>query len=297
MADLHTAIGMSRHLAAETLLISQLVQYVCLSVATSSLKRVLEIASPGESECQRLYQELAEVDLHGPFERSVQSERCFGLWAFDKARTADPAQLMSMLMGSGGDDPMLFLSLRLRPFSNPLSKVDEVFYLRSMARQVALARALGTVPVDKQAETEAHLPLYAPVTRLILPALEHIRERRDKSVTGLALAQYGLALSVYHERTGQFPASLAEVERTVGWTLPKDPFTGMDLVYQPRDTGYLLYSLGENGRDDHGQSADDHQHRTAVQDGRDNHEQNADDPARRTSPRDAPDDIAWWFGT
>jgi len=131
---------------------------------------------------------------------------------------------------------------------------------------------------------------------VLLPALERARDRRDLTLTRLALAQCGLALNVYHERTGQFPASLSKVERSVGWALPKDPFTGSDLVYQPRGNGYLLYSLGMNGRDDHGQNAEDRAHRTSSPNARDDHEQNADDPARRAASREAQDDIAWWFG-
>jgi hypothetical protein len=266
---------------------------VCLSVATNSLKRVLEVTSPDESDCQKLYQELAEVDLYSAFERSVQSERCLGLWAFDMLHS-HPESLPGFL--DTGQAAVLQLSTRLGPLGTPMTKLDEVCYLQAMARQVAIAKVRGRAPVAALSEADGRFPWYAWMSRALLPALERARDRRDKTLTGLALAQSGLALNVYHARTGQFPASLSEVEKTVGWALPKDPFTGSDLVYQPRGDGYLLYSFGVNGRDDRGQSTEDRAHRTPSQNSQDDREQNADAPARRTPSRDAQDDIAWWFG-
>ena len=36
--------------------------------------------------------------------------------------------------------------------------------------------------------------------------------------------------------------------------LPRDPFTGKDYVYRRKDTGFVVYSLGENLKDDGGTS-------------------------------------------
>ena len=39
--------------------------------------------------------------------------------------------------------------------------------------------------------------------------------------------------------------------------VPPDRFTGKPLIYRPRADGYLLYSVGVNGRDEQGRSYDD----------------------------------------
>jgi hypothetical protein len=39
--------------------------------------------------------------------------------------------------------------------------------------------------------------------------------------------------------------------------IPQDLFSGRPLIYRPADQGYLLYSVGVNGRDEQGRSFDD----------------------------------------
>ena len=39
--------------------------------------------------------------------------------------------------------------------------------------------------------------------------------------------------------------------------MPEDIFTGNDLIYKPDANGFLLYSVGINGRDDGGRSYTD----------------------------------------
>ncbi len=39
--------------------------------------------------------------------------------------------------------------------------------------------------------------------------------------------------------------------------MPQDLFSGGPLIYRPSDKGYLLYSIGVNGRDDGGQGYGD----------------------------------------
>jgi len=41
----------------------------------------------------------------------------------------------------------------------------------------------------------------------------------------------------------------------LGWKLPQDPFSGKDFVYKRQGKGFLLYSIGENLKDDGGLAA------------------------------------------
>jgi DNA-directed RNA polymerase specialized sigma24 family protein len=55
---------------------------------------------------------------------------------------------------------------------------------------------------------------------------------------------------------GRYPASLEELAPAYLPALPKDPFTGQGFLYQPTQTGYLLYSAGNDLRDSGGGPAD-----------------------------------------
>ena len=56
----------------------------------------------------------------------------------------------------------------------------------------------------------------------------------------------------YKDRFGAYPKSLDELRSKLGWKLQTDPFSGKDFVYRRQGKGFLLYSIGENLKDDGG---------------------------------------------
>jgi hypothetical protein len=73
----------------------------------------------------------------------------------------------------------------------------------------------------------------------------------------IRLIQLGFALTAYQRETGAYPASLADLAPGILGDVPLDPCSGADFVYQPSESGFLLYSLGLNLKDDNGLSDDD----------------------------------------
>lgn len=253
MADLTAVAQIARHMG-EPLLIGQLVQYACLVHTMSALERLLEGGTLNETQCRRLDALLAEMELHEPFERAMQTERCLGMWAFDFARR-DPAKL-SQLMGTGVEAVPLFLP-RLWLVGKPLLKLDEVCYLRQMGQRIALAGERRPIGRRGWAEEPPRLPQYAVVTRVFLPIFARAVERRDETLARLGLARWALALHRYQQETGSYPAAAEAAAQTLGGGLPNDPFTNRAFHYRRQGNGYLLYSVGANGRDDGGRGVND----------------------------------------
>ena len=271
--DIEAMLGIARHIRAEPILIGQLVGYSCLSMAASSERRLLEIAPPSEAECRRLDQMWAEAELYGPFERTLQTERCLGLWAFDLIRD-DPKRLAPVL---GTDAPFLLLPGQLGPLGQWLRKLDEIGYLRSIGEEIASEKRFHEAGMPDPLGDRPSFAWYAPVTYCLMPAFAAARRKRDVTVATIALARWGLAIEVYRQRTGRFPETLRDIEGSLGWRLPADPFTAGDLRYRRLGSRYLLYSLGANRRDDGGQNWHDKVHTAAG-------------PLSESQ-----DDIAWWF--
>jgi hypothetical protein len=63
-----------------------------------------------------------------------------------------------------------------------------------------------------------------------------------------------LALQIHKTENGDYPGSLAELSLTLTNGLPKDPFSGLDFIYRRETTGYLLYSIGADRKDDGGKA-------------------------------------------
>ena len=69
------------------------------------------------------------------------------------------------------------------------------------------------------------------------------------------LTRVAAALAAYRATAGAataYPARLDDLVPRCLDRLPTDPFTGGPFVYDRRGAGYLLYSIGQNGRDDGG---------------------------------------------
>ena len=137
---------------------------------------------------------------------------------------------------------------------------DEAIYLRFARRFLDLARR-PYHEVHHQLEALKRdgnrIPGYAVLSFLSFADeqgawQEPILARRDTMTAKVALAQAALAVKAYQAQTGRTPRSLSEVQKTLGWKLREDPFTGRALRYRADDKGFLIYSIGWDLRDNHG---------------------------------------------
>jgi hypothetical protein len=252
VADLEAMLRVARHIGAEPALIGQLVQYACLTAAGSALQGVLE-STPLEAEASRgLDEALAAVEVYAPFHAAMQTERAFGMWAFDLARR-NPRRLL----GEMGHDPDSGLPFRLladaRPLFEPLIKRDQLYFLRRISARITRWQERRPMdPADPLEDPEGFFPWYARISRIFDPALHGAASKRDEAAARLALARCALALDACRRQTGSYPRSLDAAQEMRGRPLPEDPFTGGPFRYRLRGDGYLLYSVGANRQDDGG---------------------------------------------
>jgi hypothetical protein len=75
----------------------------------------------------------------------------------------------------------------------------------------------------------------------------HSRAMIDSHLTPVALM-----LSAYRTEHGQYPDALHALTPKYLAAQPKDPWSNGDYRYRRQDDGYLLYSIGPNGKDDGG---------------------------------------------
>jgi hypothetical protein len=75
-----------------------------------------------------------------------------------------------------------------------------------------------------------------------------------------------LALQAYHATHHAYPATLAALAPSYLPTIPADPFgAGEALRYQRSESGYLLYSIGPDGKDNGGTPSSDGQRTSSTQ--------------------------------
>jgi hypothetical protein len=87
---------------------------------------------------------------------------------------------------------------------------------------------------------------------LLLPAADAAIYAQDRSNTVQQLTRLAAALSLYRAEFGVYPQQLNELVPGVLDVLPVDSYHHEPFSYLRTEDGYLLYSVGENGRDDGG---------------------------------------------
>lgn len=133
------------------------------------------------------------------------------------------------------------------PFGLPLRQLDHAAYLRHMA---AWARDAVTPYSAGDAPAPTDPPRYQQITGE-LPSLGPCKARRTELVAGVRLAACGLALFAVQAKEGAFPADLSGL--AAAGVNTTDPFTGKPFHYRCTDTGFVIFSVGQDLRDNGGE--------------------------------------------
>lgn len=111
----------------------------------------------------------------------------------------------------------------------------------------AAYRALKTL--DEQQAAHDQEPTYE-VNGIVIPVFSRLVLKVMHGEEFARLRQTLLALVAFRQKTGGYPSALAALPSPV----PPDIFTGRPPRYRKTSDGFLLYSVGEDGRDDGGKT-------------------------------------------
>ena len=90
-----------------------------------------------------------------------------------------------------------------------------------------------------------------------LDRVRKIQIAADRATQQESNLYLSFALAAYQSDHKNYPKSLDSLVPKYLAKVPDDLFTGKPLIYRPSEDGYLLYSLGPDGKDDQGRGKDD----------------------------------------
>ncbi len=275
LRSLETGFLVSRSFEGEPMLASQMFREMTIRMQSKALEEVLSLGTPSEKESRRLYDILSAIDLAPDRVAAMKTERLWGIWVYDSLRKPDAAVVgfMRANLNTSGAPSLLYvlqtpvdhpdrlsLPTRLLLFLwRPLSYIDENVFLDRMDK--AVADSAKSIRELSSAEPPP-LPLYA-IPRSIVAnimstdSLYRSHQGFYNGMTAIAGSRITLALAAYKARFGGYPPSLAQLRAKLGWKIPADPFSGKDFIYRREGKGYLLYSVGQNLRDDKARPTND----------------------------------------
>ncbi len=92
---------------------------------------------------------------------------------------------------------------------------------------------------------------------LMIPAARKVQQAQDRAEQVQRNLQLAFALARYQREHGRYPTKLDDLAPKYVKAIPNDLFSGQPLIYRPMEKGYLLYSVGVNGKDEEGRWYDD----------------------------------------
>jgi len=252
--------------ADEPILISQLVRYAIIAIASKTFGNILRDSQPSAQACRALADEIAKIDLVPCYVETLKGERAMGIWTFDLTRkTPDPMKTLTYLIEEAGKSQSSSAGAAShhrtpvfgRSFFRWYLASDESAYLQGMGKVIQMAprpyREQRAVLEEQEKSLEpTSLTQPQALTAILLPILSRPPVARDRAIANLGLDEIALLLKAYKAENGAYPDSLASLADFSGRPLPTDPFSGKPFVYRREKTGFLLYSWGQNLKDDGG---------------------------------------------
>jgi len=259
-----TAFLMPRSLEGNPVLITFLVQVAMLHLSAQTAEVVLSQADPSAEACLGLLTVVreAEAALRPSLRRTFEAERVVGI---------------SFMESTFGGQPIL--PKRPSPVEQPLARKQVPYWKRPMQRTLLAGVLEATAPIPALA-TEPYPQARAEMDRLnasvkelagpttptwkkvrnvgkilgvmAVPAYTRAKDEEAKAEARLDVAQVALALKLRKVEHGAYPDSLDALSPALLDEVPEDPCTGKPLVYVRQDAGFLVYSIGLNGKDDGG---------------------------------------------
>lgn len=241
-------------LAEEPLMISQLVRYAAWNALFQRLERALNLGNFADPQLAELQQTIASGERSNSLALAFIGERSGSLAVFSESR-----HQTAMLSGqwdktTSGERLKSQLAVGLMKATGLYSK-DKDFFLDSMSNFVWAAEQ----PHPERWNQNLALP--APIapnrfwvfSRMLLPALNKATKRDVEHAAKIRVTQIALAVERFRiAHANALPETLEELVPAFCTAIPHDPFAGAPVRYKKLEKGYVVYSLGADGKDDGG---------------------------------------------
>lgn len=259
MDDINAAFRVLDSLADEPILITHLVRMKCRTTVYRALERILGRRGFTETQLLELSDAFHKHEYPGSFTRALEGELCFIGDVFQMptqklismAQENDkpaPDQATQKMRGAAGTVLMKWSGFTPRDYN---------YFLEIMSNGIAATKipyperlAIGE-QLKRRVEQEPRKYLYI-YSGLHLPALNLAYLKEADDIARANIIQTVLAIERYRlTHDSIIPNQLENLIPLIP-SLPPDPYTGKPLHYKKLSSGYMLYSIGRNQKDDGG---------------------------------------------
>jgi hypothetical protein len=233
-------------------LMHRLVSISVQALAYGNAERVVNRVTLTDEQLQALSVWLESSDDIARQRQALIGERCFGADAFQ----GSARQLASHVMGSAKIMTLIIVPRKILG----LHDRDMLGYVDLMqdyidATELFPQKRLAAYASDEERPGRGRW--VGLLTQVLAPALRRISELEVRRVARQRTTLTALAIERFRLAEGELPQALSDLVPTYLEAVPEDPFDGEGLRYHTRDIGYVVYSIGEDLRDDAGTEQDE----------------------------------------
>lgn len=245
------AISVPRALDHEHLLISQLVRIALDGVNAVSFARVVGSTSLTNDQLLEVG-ELLDIDLAREcFVRGLEGETVI----FDDlvhSMVADPKRFAQVAPDLDYEELVDIRSLPLLSLWVAINRSDGLRFMNESIKVLSLPYPDMMVRAQEVEALTEEFSSFSKLVAIICPSINRAVEAHVRDATHLELMRAIVAIELYRNQADALPSALDENVFGIYETAPMDLFSGKDLIYKQSGSGYTMYSVGSNLRDDGG---------------------------------------------
>ncbi len=256
--------------AGKDCLISQLVMFVIKDYSLRAVVDLLEKEKFSDVQYRRIITELETNDIQErDMWKCLKMERVLGMIEMNRM-IADPKHriltfkllLPDSSPGFSPAEKRLVLTLKAFP---QICKLDKLYFLKAYKKLFDLSGQpyykisdeiegliMGFRQEAKLITSSRPLLLRHYFYATLFPSINIAFHNQAISITKSETLKIAAGLKLYKSKYGTYPDNLAALTPGIFTVLPVDPFDGEGFIYRKAGNGFVIYGVGENGKDDKG---------------------------------------------
>jgi hypothetical protein len=221
----------TRILDDQPILTSHLVKIAVIGVIYYDIQTILDTNQPTEQALVKLQDALSDIAIPS-LKQVFITDRIYG------------NEIMFPIAKSPNLPERLPGKMKYSPFTKQMA----VGYLRGMTEFITAAEKTWPeiFPAIQQVQPTSFFG------KLLLGPYQRIAALQGRALAGKSATEIAVMIERYRLAHGKLPESLDKLVPEFGAELPADPFTGKLMIYHHDDTGYAVYSVGDDLKDDGG---------------------------------------------
>jgi len=250
-------------LSTESFLLSQLVRVAISSIMVRSLQKIILEDDSSRETLMSLMNILNtfQEEMKSGLKLAFCGERCLFIALFKS-----PEKYLTKEIGF--DVPLIKVKYFM---DSRFMKGDELYGMRMYKRIIGLTEVPlhEAIKDSKELMSDFHkgtgkviesLGVLKPwrmdelhiFSAMLLPSFEGAFEIWARHKAETEEVRIAAALEIYRMESSLYPKHLQDIPSQILSPMPKDPFTGEDFIYTKEGDGFILYSVGQNLKDDGG---------------------------------------------